>query len=233
MHIAICDDNIADRKQMERLLKREAQKRAQSGLMIYTDSFGSPDSLLVNPMQYDLFYIDVCQTEGVNASDVIKSLGNLGVNAPIVLCCSKKNYRALTFSENVFFIDKPIHPDKLSASVDKAISLRSKAPTLIELRADNETYYVSESDILYSLEDGLYCNITLENGTVVKVMTDTYNLYFQLEKHQSFVYASKKLIVNSKHIKATNHGKITMTDGSEFKVGRKLANYFAELIRQQ
>ena len=27
MHIAICDDNVADRKQLERLLKRESEKR--------------------------------------------------------------------------------------------------------------------------------------------------------------------------------------------------------------
>ena len=28
MHVAICDDNVADRRQLERLLKRESDKRS-------------------------------------------------------------------------------------------------------------------------------------------------------------------------------------------------------------
>ena len=65
MHIAVCDDNVADRKQLERLLKRESDKRAASTGIIYTDSFGNSTSLLSNPMQYDAFYIDMCLTEGI------------------------------------------------------------------------------------------------------------------------------------------------------------------------
>ena len=34
MHIAICDDNIADRKHLERLLSRESDKRM--GCLLYT-----------------------------------------------------------------------------------------------------------------------------------------------------------------------------------------------------
>ena len=71
MHIAVCDDNVADRKQLERLLKRESDKRAASTGIIYTDSFGNSTSLLSNPMQYDAFYIDMCLTEGTTGTDVL------------------------------------------------------------------------------------------------------------------------------------------------------------------
>ena len=50
MHIAICDDNVADRKQLERLLKRESDKRASSTGIIYADSFGNASALLANPI---------------------------------------------------------------------------------------------------------------------------------------------------------------------------------------
>ena len=53
LHIAICDDNIADRKQLERLLKRESDKRAAVSGIVYTDSFGNAVARLANPMQYD------------------------------------------------------------------------------------------------------------------------------------------------------------------------------------
>ena len=100
MHIAVCDDNVADRKQLERLLKRESDKRAASTGIIYTDSFGNSASLLSNPMQYDAFYIDMCLTEGTTGTDVVNALTAQGVNAPIVLCC-------------IYWLD---HNDKSSAA---------------------------------------------------------------------------------------------------------------------
>ena len=40
MHIAICDDNIADRKHLERLLSRESDKRMGTPNLLYVDSYG-------------------------------------------------------------------------------------------------------------------------------------------------------------------------------------------------
>ena len=144
MHIAVCDDNVADRKQLERLLKRESDKRAASTGIIYTDSFGNSTSLLSNPMQYDAFYIDMCLTEGTTGTDVVNSLTAQGVNAPIVLCCSKINYREQTYPDNVIFLDKPIKVAELAQSIDHALEIMSKAVPLIELREDEDTIYVTE-----------------------------------------------------------------------------------------
>ena len=55
MHIAVCDDNVADRKQLERLLKRESDKRAASTGIIYTDSFGNSTSLLSHAIRCLLY----------------------------------------------------------------------------------------------------------------------------------------------------------------------------------
>ena len=86
MHIAICDDNVADRKQLERLLKRESDKRASTTGILYADSYGNASALLANPMQYDAFYIDVCKTEGITGNEIVRQLLAKGVNSPIVLC---------------------------------------------------------------------------------------------------------------------------------------------------
>ncbi|EKC77290.1 hypothetical protein LEA_04247, partial [human gut metagenome] len=55
------------------------------------------------PMQYDAFYIDMCLTEGITGTEVANALIAQGVNAPIVLCCSKINYRAQSYPENGYF----------------------------------------------------------------------------------------------------------------------------------
>ena len=127
MHIALCDDNVADRKQFERLVKRESDRRAATDGTLFVDSFGNADSLLTNPMQYDVFYIDMCKTPNITGADVVKSLKDKGVNAPIVMCCSNINYREQDFPENVIFLDKPIKADELSASIDHALKIMEQA----------------------------------------------------------------------------------------------------------
>ena len=166
MHIAVCDDNVADRKQLERLLKRESDKRAASTGIIYTDSFGNSTSLLSNPMQYDAFYIDMCLTEGITGTEVANALIAQGVNAPIVLCCSKINYREQTYPENVIFLDKPIKVAELGQSIDHALDIMSKAVPLIELREDEDTVYATEPDILYAEEEGGILKKLAEDGIV-------------------------------------------------------------------
>ena len=89
MHIAVCDDNVADRKQLERLLKRESDKRAASTGIIYTDSFGNSTALLSNPMQYDAFYIDMCLTEGTTGTDVVNALTAQGTLTGLIVLCVK------------------------------------------------------------------------------------------------------------------------------------------------
>jgi len=139
MHIALCDDNVADRKQFERLVKRESDRRAAAEGILFVDSFGNSESLLTNPMQYDVFYIDMCKTPGVSGADVVNALIKKGVNAPIVMCCSDIDYREMTFPVNVFFLDKPIKSDELSASLDRALEITKQAFPLIELRVEKET----------------------------------------------------------------------------------------------
>ena len=51
MHVALCDDNTADRKQSERLLQRESLNRISVTGPLYVDSYGNAESLLNKPMQ--------------------------------------------------------------------------------------------------------------------------------------------------------------------------------------
>ena len=59
MHIAICDDNVADRKHLERLLSRESDKRAGTPNILYVDSYGDKDKFLQNPLKYNLISVIV------------------------------------------------------------------------------------------------------------------------------------------------------------------------------
>lgn len=217
MHVAICDDNGADRKQMERLLKRESDRRASTTGVLYVDSFGNVDALLANALMYDVFYVDVCMTPGVSVSDLIEGLAKKGSKAPVVLCCSKINYREQTFPENVFFLDKAIKVAELSESIDKALSIKAAAPVLIELRDETGTIYVTDEEILYAISKGRSVQVTLTEGRTHLLRTDLYNLYSQWAAvHDCFLPPAGHFILNCRHVKKLGALTATMTDGKTF-----------------
>lgn len=235
MHIAICDDNVADRHQMERLLKRESDKRGATTGILYVDSYGNGDALLSNPMRYDAYYLDVCKTEGITGIDIAAQLFQAGIQAPVVLCCSDVNYREHALPENmqnVLFLNKPIKTDELSHTLDIALEIKSKAVPQIELREDTETYYVTEPDILYAVEDGLYIVVTLTDGRQIRVMSDIANFFDQLENFPTFLAPSAKSIINGRHIRTLERRKAVMTDGTVFKIHRSCLSYAKEIYEE-
>ena len=226
MHVAICDDNGADRKQMERLLKRESDRRASATGVLYVDSFGNADALLANALMYDVFYVDMCQTPGVTAQGIVEALAKKGSKAPVVLCCSKINYREQSFPDNVFFLDKAIKVAELSESIDHALELKSAAPSLIELRSEEDTIYVTADEILYATSKGRAVLVTLTNGRSKLLRTELYNLYSQwAANHDCFLPPSPHFLLNCQHIKSLGLLGAEMSDGKRFLLPHALREY--------
>ena len=216
MHVAVCDDNVADRKQTERLLGRESDRRAKLTEGLYIDSYGNEAALLRNPMQYDIFYIDMCKSMDTDGIKVAHTLCKIGVQVPIYMCCSALDYRQESFPENVFFIDKPIKNEHLIASLDKAYEWKQSAVPRIELRDDTETYYITAQDILYGIASGKHVKVHLADGRIIHVTSGLENLYGQWIHHRVFLMLSAKVIINISHIERMGFLKLYMKDGASF-----------------
>ena len=93
MHIAICDDNIADRKHLERLLSRESDKRMGTPNLLYVDSYGDREHFLFHPLMYDMIFMDMSESPALTA-EIVATITEMGFTAPIVLYSSKKIGRA-------------------------------------------------------------------------------------------------------------------------------------------
>lgn len=225
MHIAVCDDNVADRKQLERLLKRESDKRAASSGILYADSYGHPDSLLNNPMQYDAFFVDICHTEGLTGADVVHSLTALGSTAPVILCCSALDYRSFSLPSHVLFLDKPIQVEALAAVLDQAQKLKDASVPLIELREGGSTFYVTEPDILYGVEKKRHLTLALADGRRVLLETSAQNFFSQVEHYPSFFCPAHHKLVNARHIRSIRFFRLTMCDGTIFHAFGRVLSY--------
>ncbi len=236
MHVAICDDNVADRKQSERLLHRESDKRLPSGGNFYIDSYGTAESLLANPMRYEVYFIDICRGS-MTAIDILDALSKQGISTPVVFCCSDINYRELPISDEekkrVIFLDKPLKAEELASVLDMAQKLADEAVPFIELRVEKETHYVREEDILYCREKGHHVTVTLLSGREITVRTSAMNLYSQWENtYESFFMSSPKVIINGRHIKKTGFHHVTMKDDRSFSVPGVIMRYARQIMNK-
>lgn len=219
MHIAVCDDNVADRKQLERLLGRESDKRKHDTGVFFVDSFGQSSVLARNPMPYDLFFIDLteCTPDGLTFA---LSLCKTGVSAPIVLCSSKIDYRTAAdnlpnLPANLLYIDKPIKTAELSKVLDDAVILQQHRTPTIELRSDIDTYYVQEDDIVYAVSHGKYLDVFLKDGTKIPVISYMDNFYDQISMYTHIVLLSGRALCNIVYVDKYSPFKVILKDGTK------------------
>ena len=240
MHIAVCDDNIADRKQMERLLGRASDRRLRTTGVLYIDSYGNVEAVLRSPMLYDAFFIDM--TNGpVNGFQLARKLIDAGVVAPIVLCISTIDYPSVIeaalakvpedvteasnhdilrrqLQKQILYLHKPIKVDELDEMLDHAQNLKAETIPTIELRGEKDTLYVHEDEILYAIKNGNYLHVVLTEGRTLDLLSTLPNLYSQVAMFTHFVIISEHCFVNVTFVQKLSLLKMTMKDGQSFNV---------------
>lgn len=221
MHIAICDDNIADRKQLERLLDRESDRRKNTSGVFFCDSYGNSEHLSRNPMPYELFFLDMTSEEPDGLSFAME-LRHLGVTAPIALCSSSINYQEalkklpeLERPADLLFIDKPIKVADLTAIIDEALHLGSNRASTIELRSDRTTVYAYEDDIAYITSKNAYLTVHLTDGRDITMLDTVSNFYSMIRNYKHLVLVSERAIINAAHVLKMSGLKVTMDDGKK------------------
>lgn len=231
MHIAICDDNIADRKQMERLLKRESDKRRDSREPFYIDGYGNSEALMRSPMLYEAFFIDMTDS-AKNGYEIAMDLIHAGVTVPIILCISKINYREMPLPDNCFCLPKPIRIDDLTDILEIIIAASDNKIPHIEIRTKKETLYVLEKDIMYILSEGKYVHVHLTNGTVAELTDTLENFYEEIKHISAFLPVSYKTVVNVAAISRTTLFHVHTKNGHKFFLHPSFRKYVHFCVKE-
>lgn len=237
MHIAVCDDSVGDRKQMERLLNRESDARAKETGVFYIDSYGNADAVMQSPMLYDAFFIDMV-SKATDGTELAKRLLNAGVTAPIVLCISSINYAEAFRTDsnsdfqNIFFLNKPIKKGELSDMLDMCIDRKSRRVLTIELRGEKETRYVTEDDIVSARLEGNYVCVLLRDGSHINVLSTLENFYSQLAVFSHYAAVTSKSMVNITFISKVTLFQVTMTDGTQLRTTPSYSRSIKTAFRQ-
>lgn len=217
MHIAICDDIIADRKQLERLLSRESDRRIKTTGNLYLDSFGSIVALTHAPMIYDLFFIDY-HSEGKNGMDVARLLRTAGVTAPIVLCSGSTDYTLLPDApDNLLHISKPIRVKELTDLITKGLQIQSTSKPPIPIQGESETFYLPEEDFLYAHAAKPLLYVYSASGKTISTIGKLSDLAATLENNDAFYMLNKKTLVNLRYVTDIRGGSLTMTNRARLR----------------
>lgn len=218
--IALCDTNFADRKQMERLLERESDKRLDS-CVFYMDTYGNKEALLSNPRTYDAYFLDMPDTN-YSAYDLAKDIRSKDIISPIVFCSSTMDYRAFGNKlSNCFFMNKPILVADLSSILDELIQQKEEnyIPT-VEVRYMNKVHYLTEKEIVYCESQGhsRIMSIHLQDGTIIEAENFINNFITELAPLGEFFIANKNIILNARYVSSVSMFHVILQSGETFKL---------------
>ena len=237
MHIAVLDDDVASRKQMERLLERASDANKKNGLEgYYIDSYGAFDSLHSKAAMYDAIYIDIVDSD-IKGHEIAKSILNSGIQGKIILCISSLNYREIISSEDAeqfLFIDKPVKTEELNNTLSICEENRKNREPQIEIRTKDETLYVKYNEFLYAK-----ALVAGKTTIVLKGRKDT--IYYKdismvrkaITEYPFMIAVNKDTVISTYHIDRVTSFHIHMDDGTSFPISLKMSSALKKIVKNQ
>ncbi len=222
MNLAVCDDNIADRKQTERLLGRESDRIfKETGERLYIDSYGNAEAFLHNPQMYHALFIDMVGSP--NGFEILKELLAVNIVKPIIMISSTLDYRKMVDdagieAPNLLFLEKPIKVLELRNIMDRIKDLNKVVVPTMELRGIDDTVYAREEEIICVEKVRSELLVHLTEGRKVSVIADIINFYDECNIFPSICPVNDNGLVNVNHVVKTSFGKAYMDNGKVMKV---------------
>ncbi len=200
MHIAVCMDIAADRKQLERLLGRSADRRLEKDPSVpyYVQSFGNKEALLLRPFMYDLFFIDLT-ADTIDSVELIRNLRAMGVSATIVLCPGSVDLSGkLSEEDNVLILRQPIKEAELEDVLDKALADVQEREPKLDIRGQRDTVHVKEDEFLYAKRVDDIADVYLADGRKIHCFESIDKFYLRCKKFPDILYIPPDLVVHAR-----------------------------------
>lgn len=202
MHVAICDDNVADRKHLERLLSRESDKRRGTPNVLYVDSYGDKNHFLINPLKYNLIFMDMCLERGT-VEYIIGELVAMHYSAPLVLYSSKIDYTQIpNLPDFVVHAKKPYIPEPLPQFLALGDENVRGFIATITIHQNGMAIHVPKDEIEYAILDKGKTALHLLDNTRIDIDEDITQLKQLLEPYEEFERVNKNGIANFKFVSA-------------------------------
>lgn len=229
-NIAICDDEIESRTQIQSYINTYSNKR---GIPIHIGIFSSGRDLFKSNECYDLYLLDImlATENGLEISKVIRQKDPL---AFIIFITNFRQYREIAHNiiHSFAYLCKPINKDDLFFQIDEVYSYKEQKSSkpnlrfftyengLIELNTDEIYYfeYVKKRHIKISCKNNIF-----HFNKKINSFSDKMLEYDFFMPHQSF-------IVNLKYVKDVKNYELLMVNGDRIPLSQKRAVLFKDAL---
>lgn len=241
MKIAICDDCLADRERLKRLILENAGHPEE----VCFDEFSEGRTLLERYQRYDIVFLDIMiegETEGVKTASNIRLKDE---NALLVFYTAYDYPASRIIGVRPFqYLVKVRETEKLQVDLLKVIreaERRKQVPYILAVYKSKQ-YVLKPEDILYIsiLDKGTAIYLTKEKaselcsfekeekkqGEFFLRNSGKLNDHYMMLKAYGFVYAKKSYIINIHHIAAVIKNGVQLEDGTILNVARSKRKEF-------
>lgn len=222
MHIAVLDDNMVDRNQMNRLLTRVSDARKKKGLEGYfIDLYGSYDALMHNVAMYDAIFLDVVN-ETPKGHEIAYEIVFQGVHGKVVLMNSEITYKdhiEEIYLNDYLYINKPIKVPELEEVLSECEEARKHRKPKLELRSDTETFYINETELISaSVREPGKITVSLSFEKELTILADMGIFKNDAEIFPNVVSINNTTLINLYHIESVNNFSVNMKNGENYKI---------------
>lgn len=227
--IVVCDDNFADGKKMESIIKSYLSERHIVNNCIYYQNSQLLWYEIEDGERFDIIFLDI-EMQNINGFDLAARVKAVLPDILIVFVSAHESYVYKSFECQPYRfvpkhkLDSMLFP-VLGAAVNE-ISKIEKGMYLIENQQGIEKIPIR--NIVYICREGKYAYITKTDKTQSKVRKTLKQVYTELPADE-FIWGDRGYLCNLSHIVQIQNQKLTLSTGEQLYVSERR---FSERKRQ-
>jgi two-component system, LytTR family, response regulator len=195
----------------------------------------------------DIVFLDI-EMPGHSGLELLDFFNPQEVNFSIVFTTAYNQYAIQAFKLSAIdYLLKPIEPEELESAVKKHIDIEQKRfnyqllkdnlqtvlPKKIAIHSFNTVRYVDLKDIVYLKAEGAYCNIYLNDKSLITASKNLKSFESILAEQEKFLRCQKSYIINLEYVKEyvkSDGGFLRTSFDEEIPLSQDKVNEFLELM---
>lgn len=227
IRIALCDDNEIQRTILQDFLTDYCNTKNEVSVFSYSDG----KELLKDVIQtghFDIYILDILMPQ-MNGMEIATTLRAMKDTGDIIFLTASIDYAAISYDvEALYYMIKPIQPEKLVRILDKAVAAR-RGNDSFELKTKQGSVILKSSDIMYVnaenrcacyyLKDGRKC----EGLALRKSFADAVK---HLSEKENFAFCGVSCLVNLEYVDVIDNESAMLSDGTQLFFPRSVYGNF-------
>lgn len=217
MKIAVIDDRKEDRDKLSNLLREELNSR---GYSLTVTCFADGESFLEQFQggTYDMIFLDIYMKE-LTGIETAQGIRRLDQNVRLIFCTTSNEFASESYSVRADdYILKPYESSTLMRVFDK-LSLEKLEEQRMLCLPDGQSVRVS--CILYTTLAGHYVNISMEDGSVIRVRMTQGEFERLMQPYPEFASCNRGMLINFRRVAKLEREDFLMEGGDRVPISRR------------